>query len=90
MRTVSHREMRNQSGELLRSVEAGESVIVTNNGRPVAVLSPYSEQQTPLERLRALGQTRPPQAPRETLRNIKRVKLDITSEQLIRESRGEW
>lgn len=82
--------MRNQSGELLRAVEAGESVVVTNHGRPVAMLSPYVEQQTPLERLRALGQTRPPQAERAALRDIKPATIDVSSEQLLRETRGEW
>lgn len=90
MRQVSQREMRNQSGELLRQVEAGETVIITNRGRPVAVLSPYVEGRTPLEILRALGQTRPPQAPREALRNIERVKIDVSTEQLIRESRRDY
>ena len=38
--TVSQREMRNNSGELLRRVAGGESVLVTNNGVPAAVLIP--------------------------------------------------
>ena len=38
--SVSQREMRNNSGELLRRVAAGESVMVTNNGVPAAVLVP--------------------------------------------------
>lgn len=32
--------MRNKSGELLRRVAEGESVLVTNNGVPAAVLVP--------------------------------------------------
>jgi prevent-host-death family protein len=32
MRSVSHREMRNEIGRILRAVAAGESVLVTNNG----------------------------------------------------------
>src|SRR4051812_18881190 len=40
MRTVTHREMRNSSGEILRAVAAGESVQVTNNGQIAAVISP--------------------------------------------------
>lgn len=42
METVSQREMRNNSGELLRRVAAGESVLVTNNGLPAAVLVPVT------------------------------------------------
>lgn len=40
MASVSQREMRNNSGELLRRVAQGESVLVTNNGVPAAVLVP--------------------------------------------------
>lgn len=39
-RTISHRELRNNSGEILRAVAAGESFTITNNGRPVAELIP--------------------------------------------------
>lgn len=40
METVSQREMRNRSGELLRRVAEGESVLVTNNGVPAAMVVP--------------------------------------------------
>ena len=33
MRTVTHREMRNQSGEILREVADGETIQVTNHGQ---------------------------------------------------------
>lgn len=42
MKTVSHRELRNSSGAVLKSVAAGESYTVTNNGTPVARLIPPS------------------------------------------------
>ena len=42
-RTISHRELRNNSGEILRAVAAGESFTITNNGAPVAVLSPVRD-----------------------------------------------
>lgn len=42
METVSHREMRNNSGELLRGTAAGESYLITNQGIPVARLVPVS------------------------------------------------
>lgn len=89
MRRISQREMRNQSAEVLRSVEAGESLIVTNRSRPVAVLSPYIESETPLERLRAEGRTRPPQTSRDALRALVPQRLDVTSEELLRETRGD-
>ncbi len=40
MPTIPQKELRNQVGEVLRRVEAGESLIVTVSGRPVAELSP--------------------------------------------------
>lgn len=43
METISHRELRNQSGSVLKAVAAGESYTVTNNGSPVARLVPVDE-----------------------------------------------
>ena len=40
MKSVTHREMRNNSGDILRAVAAGESVQVTNHGVLAAVISP--------------------------------------------------
>ena len=40
MTTIPQKELRNQVGEVLRRVEAGERLIVTVSGRPVAELSP--------------------------------------------------
>lgn len=39
-RYVSQRELRNDSGEILRAVAGGETVIVTRNGTPLAELRP--------------------------------------------------
>lgn len=81
--------MRNQSGELLRAVEAGESVVVTNRGRPVAVLSPFIDSRSPIDRLREQGLTRPPQGPRVALNHIEPVEIDVSSEEILRETRGD-
>jgi prevent-host-death family protein len=40
MKTISQRELRNDSGAVLRAVEAGETYRVTRNGTPVAELRP--------------------------------------------------
>lgn len=40
MTSIPQKQLRNQVGEVLRRVEAGESLIVTVSGRPVAQLSP--------------------------------------------------
>lgn len=39
-REISQRELRNQSGEVMRELDEGESFIVTRNGVPVGELTP--------------------------------------------------
>ncbi len=41
-RSISQRELRNDSGAVLREVEAGATLVVTRNGTPVAELRPVS------------------------------------------------
>jgi prevent-host-death family protein len=57
---VGVRELRQRASELLRRVEDGESVQITDRGRPVAVLAPLPED--PVERLRASGDLEPAEA----------------------------
>lgn len=85
--TVTHREMRNRSGEILRRVEAGETFRISNHGRVAAVLSP--PQPTVLDELVENGQARPALEPPTTLRGIKRRASDLTSEQIIADLRGD-
>jgi len=58
MARVGVRELRQRASELLRRVEAGETIEVTDRGRPVAILAPVPEGE-PLERLRAAGEVIP-------------------------------
>lgn len=51
---VGVRELRQRASELLRLVESGETIEITDRGRPVALLSPLPEG-SPLDRLRAAG-----------------------------------
>lgn len=39
-KTISQRELRNNSAAVLREVEAGRTLIITRNGTPVAELRP--------------------------------------------------
>jgi prevent-host-death family protein len=55
MTSVGIRELRQRASELLRLVERGETVEITDRGRPVALLSPIP-QGTALERMRAAGE----------------------------------
>ncbi len=59
MESVGVRELRQRASELLRRVEAGETIEVTDHGRPVALLAPLPEAG-PLERLRAGGEVTTP------------------------------
>ena len=54
MAAIGVRELRQRASELLRRVEQGEIIEVTDRGRRVAILAPPPEG-SPLERLRALG-----------------------------------
>jgi len=60
MESVGVRELRQRASELLRRVEDGESVQITDRGRPVALLGPLPDD--PLERLRAAGELTSPTA----------------------------
>jgi prevent-host-death family protein len=58
MTRVGIRELRQRASELLRLVEAGKTIEVTDRGRPVALLSPLPGGGA-LERLRASGDVEP-------------------------------
>ena len=52
------RELRQRASELLRRVAGGETIEITDRGRPVALLSPLPEGSA-LERMRAAGEVIP-------------------------------
>ena len=54
MTSVGIRELRQRASELVRKVEDGETIEITDRGRPVAVLAPLPDPG-PVERLRASG-----------------------------------
>jgi prevent-host-death family protein len=54
MARVGVRELRQRASELLRRVQTGETIEITDRGRPVALLSPVPEAGT-LEQLEAAG-----------------------------------
>lgn len=56
MTSVGIRELRQQASALLRRVEHGESIEITDRGRPVAMLTPLPED--PVARLRESGDLR--------------------------------
>jgi prevent-host-death family protein len=67
METVGVRELRQNLSVYLRRVLEGETLKVTERGKPVAVLAPLPERATPLKRLIAEGKVT---APRGSLADL--------------------
>ena len=44
-RKITQRELRNESGEIMRALDRGETFVVTRNGVPVGELSPLRQRQ---------------------------------------------
>jgi prevent-host-death family protein len=45
VREITQRELRNDSGEIMRDLDQGESFIVTRNGVPVGELTPLRRRR---------------------------------------------
>jgi prevent-host-death family protein len=78
MTSVGVRELRQRASELLRLVEQGETVEITDRGRPVALLAPLPAGG-PLEQLRSAGQIDPASADLDNLPEPLRLPSDIES-----------
>jgi len=50
-RTISQRELRNDSGAIMRALDRGEVFVVTRNGIPIGELRPVRQHFVPRERL---------------------------------------
>lgn len=82
METITHREMRNSSAEVLRRVAAGETLQISNNGRPTALLVPV--RNPTLDDLIERGQARAARGqPGSGLRSIKRATSTMTTAEII-------
>jgi len=44
-RSITQRELRNSSGDIMRGLDRGESFLVTRNGVPVGELTPVKSRQ---------------------------------------------
>jgi prevent-host-death family protein len=44
-REITQRELRNESGEIMRALDRGESFVVTRNGAPVGELIPLRRRR---------------------------------------------
>jgi len=82
---VGVRELRQNLSRYLRRVARGETLEVTERGRPVAILGPLTEATSPLDRLVSMGRvTRPKRALSELLPPKGRVSTQL-SEALLDE-----
>lgn len=83
------RELKQNASKVIQEVKEGEVITVTEHGVPVAKIIPIAKDR--YQELIDDGTLEPPTT-RFDIRKIKPVKLPdgVTSEQLIRESRGEY
>lgn len=88
MRTVTHREMRNQSGDILRLVADGETIQVTNHGQVAALIVPPGAD--PLADLVSRGQVRVARRPTSSLWSIARRKSAADSQAIVADVRRRW
>lgn len=44
-REITQRELRNESGKIMRALDRGQSFVVTRNGVPVGELTPLRQRQ---------------------------------------------
>jgi prevent-host-death family protein len=59
MERIGIRELRQNASKYINRVKAGETLEVTEHGRPVAVLAPLPETTSIVERLRREGRLKP-------------------------------
>lgn len=85
METVPHRQLRNESSDILRRVAAGETIAVTNHGQVAAVMIP--PPGTVLERLVASGNVRLARRP-ASFSDIPRAR-GIRSDEVLADLRGD-
>lgn len=45
MREITQRELRNESGDIMRALDRGETFVVTRNGVPVGELAPVQRHR---------------------------------------------
>ena len=87
MTTIPHRQLRNESSKILERVKAGETIDVTNNGEVTARLVPPS--LSAFERLLASGSVRRGKRPAD-FESIQRVKLQVSTHEILDDLRGRW
>ena len=71
-RQVTQRQLRNESGKIMRALDRGETFVVTRNGVPVGELQPLKRQFVPAETAVAAFRRAPSIAPKRFRRDVDR------------------
>ncbi|HET7295156.1 MAG TPA: hypothetical protein VFM88_22250 [Vicinamibacteria bacterium] len=70
-KTITQRELRNDSGRIMRALDRGEDFIVTRNGLPVGELRPVTRRRfVPAAQVAAAFRGAPPLAGRRFRREV--------------------
>ena len=87
VRRITHRDLRNNSSEILRAANNGESFEITNYGRVVAIIVPAPTD--PLETLRASGRIQPSTTSVAEVLAIEPVAIGRTSGDILDDLRSD-
>ncbi len=87
MATIGIRELRDTLTQTIRRVRTGESVTVTHDGEPVAILSPYPQAR--IAQLIAEGKARPALRPLRPLPEPVPVTGPMTASEALQDDRGD-
>lgn len=77
---VASRQLRNDTRGLLRRVEAGEDVVITVDGRPVAVLRPVSRRSRWMPRSELVHRLSLHQADAQLAQDLRALAPDTTDD----------
>lgn len=80
MTDVASRELRNNTRAVLARVEAGESITVTVNGRPIATLKPIARRPRSMSRQEFTRRLLPAQADPGLRTDLQRLNPDTTDD----------
>jgi len=87
MTEIGVRELNQQTSKVLRRVRAGEDIVITEHGRPVARLVPVTDEpKSVLQQLREQGLVIDAEP---NVEPIERIRLDISSQELLDEIRAD-
>ena len=75
-RRITQRELRNESGEIMRALDRGETFVVTRSGVPVGELTPIRQRQYVAAEVAAAAFGRAPEVDFERFRSDVDALLD--------------